>query len=100
MEGVGLDGNRFEFLGGYPHSLGILGGIEATLDLQPALGGSGCDQVDNYLVTCEGLASPVLSDEREETVFDLVPLTGPGRKVANRNFESGLIGQLLQLQLP
>ena len=100
MEGVGLEGNRLELLGGHANSFGILGGIEAAGDLEAALGCGGCDQFDNDFVTGEWLPSPVLGDEREQTVFDLVPLAGPGREVANRNIESCLIGQLLQLQLP
>src|SRR5882762_2986295 len=43
---------------------------------------------------------PVLADEGEEAVLDLVPLAGAGRQVADRNVEVELVGQFLQLAFP
>ena len=85
MEVVGLEGNRLELLCAHSNSLWVLGGIEPTSDLQPAPGCGGRDQFHDHFVTREWLPSPVLGDEREEPVFDLVPLAGPGREVADRD---------------
>ena len=48
-------------------------------------GGRG-DEVDNDLVADEWLATPVLADKGEQTVFYLVPLAGTWREVADRDF--------------
>ena len=56
----------------------------------------GCgDEVDDDLMADEWLATPVLADEREETVFYLVPLAGARREVTDGDFQSGFVGQLL-----
>ncbi len=44
--------------------------------------------------------SPIAGDVTEHTVFDLVPLAGAGRKVADFNRLANLIGEFLELQLP
>ena len=50
--------------------------VETTLHRQPRLGGRGGNQVDYDLMADQRLAPPVLTDEREQTVFDLVPFAG------------------------
>jgi hypothetical protein len=44
----------------------------------------------------EWLAKPVLADEGEKMVFDFVPFAGSRREVTDRDFQPGLVGQLLQ----
>lgn len=65
-------------------------------------GGSRCgsDQLDDYHVREQGFAAPVLGDEGEHSVLDAVPLAGAGRMVSDGDGQSGLIGELLQLELP
>src|SRR5882757_4147362 len=58
------------------------------------------DEVDDDLVADEWLTAPVLADEREQTVLDLVPFTGARREVTDRNLQSGFVCQLLQFPFP
>ena len=60
----------------------------------------GGDEVDDDLVANEWLATPVLADEGEKTVFDLVPFAGSRREVTDRDFQPGFVGQLLQFPFP
>src|SRR3954463_5695006 len=48
----------------------------------------------------ERVAAPILGDVAEQAVLDLVPLRGAGRIVADRDRQPGLVGKLLQLELP
>src|SRR5581483_10583046 len=58
------------------------------------------DEVDNDLVADEGFTAPVLADEGEQAVLDLVPFAGAGRKVAHGNRHSQLVSKLLKLHFP
>src|SRR5712672_878527 len=70
------------------------------MDLQASLG-CGCgDELDDDLVADQGASLPVLADEGEEPVLDLVPLAGAGREMADGDVEPDLVGQLLELPLP
>ena len=82
----------------------LIGNLEAPLvDIGVQLashGQAGCrcgcgDEVDDDLMADEWFATPVLADEREQTVFDLVPFAGAGWKVTDRDFQPGFVGQLL-----
>src|SRR3954471_12256947 len=46
------------------------------------------------------LAAPVLPDEREKAMLDLVPLARPRREVAYRDLQPRLIRQPLEFHLP
>ena len=48
----------------------------------------------------EWSSPPVHGDEAEHAVLDPVPLRGPRRVVAHRDLETGLFGQLGELDLP
>jgi len=52
-------------------------GVDFAFHGESGLCGGGGDQVDDDLMTDQRLATPVLADEREQTVFDLVPFAGP-----------------------
>src|SRR6516162_603478 len=75
-------------------------GIKLASDPQTSARGGGRNQVHNHLVADQGLAAPILTDEREEPVFDLVPLAGSGRKMRNGKLQLPLVRQSLQLPLP
>src|SRR5882672_10093499 len=68
--------------------------------VRPVFGGGGRDQLDDHAMADEGLGAPVLADEGEEAVLDLVPLAGAGRQVADRDVEAEFVGQLLQFAFP
>jgi hypothetical protein len=44
--------------------------------------------------------APVVAYEGEQSVLDLVPLAGAWWKVTDRDVDSDLVGQVLQLALP
>ena len=75
-------------------------GVELAADLQAGCGGGVGDEIDDDLMACQRSAAPVLGDVRKEPVFNLVPLAGARREVADADAQPGLIGQLLQLGLP
>ena len=58
------------------------------------------DKVDNDLVADEGFTPPVLADEGEQPVLDLVPLASAWRKVAHGDRYSELVCELLKLYFP
>ena len=76
-------------------SFGIQIRIQFALHSQAVLGRRGGDQVDDDLVIHQRLATPVLTDRREEAVFNLVPLAGARRKVADPDVQLRFVGQLL-----
>jgi len=63
-------------------------------------GRGGRDQNHNDRVAEQGLASPVLTDEGEQAVFDLVPLLRARREMAYRDGRAEAVGQFLQVDLP
>ncbi len=71
VEGVHLGVGDFE--------AGRIGlGVDLAADLQASVGCGGGDQLDNGLVADERPSAPVLGDEREEAMLDLVPFAGAG----------------------
>ena len=58
------------------------------------------NQIDDSGMRQQGLATPVLRNEREQPMLDLVPLTGAGRQMAHGDGQPRLIRQALQLPLP
>src|SRR5271167_2079430 len=83
-----------------PHTSGVVSAVDLGMDLQPFLSRGSGKEVDDHLQAGERLPSPVLTDEGEQAVFDLVPLARTGRKVTDRDGQPGLVRQPLQLQFP
>ena len=84
----------------YLDTLGVAVGVEIAVDLEPGAGACGTDQADDGGQVGERLAAPVLADEREQAMFDLVPFAGPRRQVADADLQVQLACQFLQLDLP
>src|ERR1700684_1121214 len=76
-----VDGVHFGVGHLYAGRIGVL--VELATNRQTGLGRRCCDQLDDDLMADERLSAPVSSDEREETMLDLVPLAGPGRQVTH-----------------
>ncbi len=76
-------------------SRGIGPVVNLGVDLQPFVCRGSGNQADDYLQTGERLPSPVLADEGEQAMFNLVPFAGSGRKVAHRDGEPRLVGEFL-----
>lgn len=74
--------------------------IEPAGDRETLGGGRRGDQPHNRFVIAQRFTAPVRADEGEQAMFHLVPFARPGRKVADPNGETRLIGQGLQLHLP
>ena len=74
--------------------------VEAGVDLESAAVRGAGDEVDDGLQRDQRLAAPVHRDEREQAMLDFVPLRGARREVADLDLELGLVGELLQLDLP
>ena len=60
----------------------------AALTIRPRAGRRAGDQVDDHLVAHQRPAAPVLGDEAEQPMLDLVPLAGARREVADRERQS------------
>ena len=71
--------------------------VNLRADLETHLCGGCCDEIYDDLMAHQGLPSPVLADEGEQTMFDLVPFAGARRQMANKNFNPGFVGEFLQV---
>src|ERR1700756_3118101 len=74
--------------------------VERAFDLETGPGRRRPDQLDDGKAIGERATAPVLRDMAEQPVFDLVPLRCAGRIVMDMDDQAGLVGELLQLQLP
>src|SRR5260370_2780541 len=74
--------------------------INLRMNLQSFSGGCCCDQADDHFQAGQGLPSPVLADEGEQSMFDLVPLAFTRRKVADRHLEPAPAPYPLSFHLP
>src|SRR5215470_17627441 len=67
---------------------------------QALLGGRGADEFDDNLVAGERTPTPVHSDVREETMFDLVPLARARWQVTDRDGQTDFASELAQFIFP
>ena len=79
---------------------GVGVGIDLALDLQAGICGRRRDQLNDGLVADQRAPAPVLRDEGEQAMLDLVPFAGAGRQMAYRNRDAEFIGEGLQFALP
>ncbi len=89
-----------KLLFGYFYFCWILFSIQACFHLQAAFGLRGRYQVHDDVMTYQRPTSPIHAYVREEPVFDLVPFARPWRKMADRHFNSRVIDESLDLDLP
>jgi len=83
MEFMRFEIDRCHVLVGHldPRRIGVW--IKGTFDVQACTGCCAADELDDGLVADQGLASPVLRDEREQAVLDFVPLAGSRRQMTD-----------------
>src|SRR5262245_36163017 len=74
--------------------------IQLAYHRQARRGRRGGNQIDNHLVAYERLAAPVLADEGEQPMLDLVPLARPWWEVGHGDLQPCLIRQPLEFQFP
>ena len=100
MKFVAFQVDLFNFLIRHLAAGGVFPTIQTAGYLEALGGGRARDQIDDWLIIPKRLAAPIRGDEREQPMFNLVPLAGAGRKMADGNREPCFICQLLQLQFP
>ena len=81
-------------------ALWIWVGVEFAFDGETGFGCDCRDELDDGLVADQRLSTPVLGDEREEPMLDLVPFAGAWRQMANGDLDAELLGEGLKLDLP
>ena len=74
--------------------------VQLTANFESSFGGRCGNQLDDDFVADKRFAAPVLADEREQPMLDLVPFAGARRQVAHGNRQAEFIGQFLQFQFP
>lgn len=99
-EGRGLEAHRRELRVGDAAPLRMDLKIESAAYAQPRGRRGRVDQVHDRLMRDQRLATPILGDEREEAMFDLVPLAGAGRQVTGGDRRPDVIGERLHIELP
>ena len=81
-------------------ALGIFVRIKLSAHLQTCIGRGSGDELDDGAIAAQRLATPVDGDEREETMFDLVPLAGAWRQMADGDGKFEFVGKLLKPDFP
>src|SRR3990172_9153671 len=76
-------------------STGVMPSVQRGANTQAAFRRGVTYEIHNHPQRLQRLATPVLGDVTEHLVFDLVPLAGAGRKVADANAQPGLVRELL-----
>jgi hypothetical protein len=71
-----FDVNGVHFFVGDDDGLWVFVGVELATDGETGASGGGGDQVDDYAIAGQRFGAPILADEREQTVLDLIPLAG------------------------
>ncbi len=74
--------------------------IKSTAHGESRLRGRSGDQVDDDLMGDERLAAPILRDEGEQAVLDLVPLAGSRRQMTNGDGETDLVSLTALIEGP
>jgi hypothetical protein len=100
MERVAVKVDGLDLVVGDADLVGVAAIVEAGVDLKTGAGRGRGDQVDDRLQAVQRLAAPVDRDVAEQPMLDAVPLAGGGREVADTDLQAGLVGELLQLDLP
>ena len=100
MKFRGTDLESREFVGTDLDASLVAWWVQRRANREAGFGGCASDQIHDDLVGGERTPTPVLRDEAEESVFDLVPFAGAGGKVANLQCQMQFIRQALQRFLP
>ena len=93
-----IDGRHFCV--GYDDAFAIAVVVELAVHGQTGAGCGRGDQLNDGLVADQRFGTPVLANEREQAVLNLVPLAGAGWEVTNDDVEPDLVREPLQFALP
>jgi hypothetical protein len=69
--------------------------VEFCTHMQPLSSRGSCNEVDNYLMTDERPAAPVLGDMTEHAMLNLVPLARARREMTDCDRQASVVGKLL-----
>ena len=83
VENGALDVEGLHLVVGHDDALGIGFVVEFASNGQAGVGGRRADQVDDDAIADERFGAPVLGDEREQAMLDLVPFAGSRRQMMN-----------------
>ena len=100
MEAVSQKIERLHFGVGDLFSKGVFAAVESRSDDKACSRRRRTDEAHHGLERAEWSSSPVDRDEREETMFDLVPLARAWWKVAHAHGDAVLVSERLKLGLP
>ena len=100
MECVALDVERLHLGIADLDALFVGRSIERALNFQAGFGRCRSNQLDHGHAIDEWSPAPGLRYVAEQAVLDLIPLRRAGRIVMDVEHEAGLVGELLQLDLP
>jgi hypothetical protein len=81
-------------------ALGVATGVELAAHAEPTGRAGRADQIHDHGQARQRLAPPGGPDVGEQPVFNLVPLARSRREVADREGETGAVGQPLQFPFP
>jgi hypothetical protein len=71
------------FIVRYDDCLGIGVVVEFASNRQAGFGGRGADQFDDDAIADQRFGPPILGNEREQAMLDLVPFAGPRRQMVD-----------------
>src|SRR5450755_5059445 len=96
---------RFDAYGGQlgvgdHNTLRIRVEVQVGMYRESALGPGAGNEIDDNLMTDQGLPPPVHRDEGEHAVLDLVPLARAWREVTHADVQPSLAGETAQLEFP
>ena len=100
MKVVTSQANGCEFIVGDLDAFGVWIGVQLRPYLQAFAGRRSRNQVDDDLVTDQGLSAPVEADVREQSMLDFISLACPWWEMADPDWDGEFIGESLQLQFP
>jgi hypothetical protein len=95
MEVVTFDGQRGEFLVRDFDSRRVVSIIELRLDAQTFRGRRVTDQIDDDLAADQRPTTPILGDVAKHPMFDLIPLAGAWREMADLDHHPQVVGESL-----
>ena len=93
MERLGAKRERVHSMPADLDAGGIGSGVQTRAHPKARGGRRRGNELHDDFVGDEGLAPPVLADEREEAVFDLVPFAGAGREMTHGDRQPQFVRQ-------
>ena len=100
MESIALDAYGGNFGVRHFSAYGVWILVDHGSNLQAALGGGCCDELDDDFVTDQRLPAPVLGNERKHAVLDLVPFARSWWKVTDGDRKSEFVRERLEFHFP